>query len=118
MPAEFNFEAWRGTTKAVVFRLKKNVADVLTPMTWTDVSVSYQDGSNPVVHIKLSDANPLFAVTDVPNSEITWTLDKATTRGLTGKTKYELQVKNPMGVSGEKVYLFGAISPKGGLNDD
>jgi hypothetical protein len=84
-------------------------------MTWDDVAVSYQPQGGAVVTRKLTDADPSFVVTDVPTSEITWTLSIAATRGLPvgSKTKYELQVKNPNGGTGEKVYLFGNDYGKG-----
>lgn len=121
-PGLYSFTIWRGTTQPFTFRLKTRAGSppVDTPMTWTDVTLTIAPKGGTTFRKKLTDALPGFSVTDAPEAEITWTPTTAESRLIPvgDKTDYEVEVKDPNGVVGQVVYLYGKITGKGGLNDD
>lgn len=104
IPAKYDIEIWRGSTKDIEFRLPLN-------LTGYTANIYYKvDGVLTAIPMVLSSysADPVWAATV--------TLSRAFTRTLNKRVSYEFQITSAGGR--DDIYLYGDFIVSGGVNAD
>ena len=114
-PGVYDFDLVRGTTSPFVFQLKTtDDAGAETNMPYEDVRLTLYANGEFLFRKSLAEDT---LESDSDNAEIMWTPTVEESRLIPQgrNTRYEVEVRY---AGGQEVYLVGAITGLGGLNDD